>query len=125
MKSLTLIFDLGPVPKKASVFGRGYAFKHPRTRQFEADVARLARLIWKQPALTGSLYVQVVFTFQTKQKSRWGKCHAMRPDLDNLSKSFFDPLQGIVFVDDKQIVDMALTKYWGERGSISLTIGEI
>jgi Holliday junction resolvase RusA-like endonuclease len=52
--------------------------------------------------------VKVTIWFYRK---RQGKC-----DLDNLSKAVLDALNGIVFEDDSQVVELHLFKYFCNMG---------
>lgn len=45
-----------------------------------------------------------------------------RPDIDNISKNILDALNGIVYADDKQIVELAVRKYYAERDFIHIVI---
>ena len=47
-----------------------------------------------------------------------------RPDIDNVSKNILDALNGIVYADDKQIVELAVKKYYAERDYIQIKITE-
>jgi len=49
-----------------------------------------------------------------------------RPDLDNLQKALWDAMNGVVFTDDKNIVEILdVKKYYGFRPMIIIDIGEI
>jgi len=37
-----------------------------------------------------------------------------KPDIDNIVKAFLDSMNGIVYVDDAQVVDLFTTKVYGE-----------
>lgn len=47
------------------------------------------------------------------------------PDLDNLVKLAGDALKGIVYVDDKQIVDMHLRKRWSTADGVFIKVWEM
>jgi Holliday junction resolvase RusA-like endonuclease len=38
-----------------------------------------------------------------------------KPDLDNVAKGIFDAMNGIVWLDDKQVVEMVVRKRYSER----------
>ena len=43
-----------------------------------------------------------------------------KPDLDNLTKSFLDALESILFKDDKMVVSMNnVSKEYGDKGYIA------
>jgi Holliday junction resolvase RusA-like endonuclease len=57
----------------------------------------------------------VLINFDLKDKRR--------VDLDNLSKAILDACNGIVWVDDKQIIDLHLTKRTGqEKPGVTVTV---
>jgi len=75
-----------------------------RGRNYEQDLAFIARLHWKIPPLSGPLRLDLTFHLQKTKgvpKGRIWPC--VRPDLDNYTKAFLDAVQGIVFKDDGQI----------------------
>jgi Holliday junction resolvase RusA-like endonuclease len=37
------------------------------------------------------------------------------PDVDNIAKAIFDACNGVVYVDDKQVVQLSMMKRYGER----------
>jgi Holliday junction resolvase RusA-like endonuclease len=45
-----------------------------------------------------------------------------KPDLDNIAKLFADAMNGIVYVDDKQIVDLIVNKVYGEHAETLIMI---
>ena len=47
-----------------------------------------------------------------------------RPDLDNLAKSLLDAMNGVVFIDDAQVVYMSLTKKYGNTPETLIYIKE-
>ena len=49
-----------------------------------------------------------------------------KPDIDNIVKAVLDGMNGIVYLDDKQVVDLHLTKVYSETEGIDILIkGEI
>jgi Holliday junction resolvase RusA-like endonuclease len=47
-----------------------------------------------------------------KQKNLEGKPHKKKPDLSNLIKFVEDVMNGLVYDDDRQIVEIIATKSW-------------
>ena len=50
---------------------------------------------------------------------------AIRPDMSNVSKAVEDGLQGIVFADDKQIVEGLTTKRYGVVPRVEVEVEEL
>lgn len=44
-----------------------------------------------------------------------GSAHTQRPDLDNITKSIADGLNGVAYADDGQIAETEAIKRWGQR----------
>lgn len=82
------------VPKGRPRFSpQGRAYTPKRTKGFERKVALLAqRAMAGSPPMEGDVGVAII-----AKSSKQG-------DLDNIIKSCLDPLNRIVYVDDKQVV---------------------
>lgn len=89
-----------PVPKeRPRVVGRR-AFTPQRTRDYEARVKACAIRAGVKIATLAPVRVEVVAYCQD----------ARRRDLDNLCKSILDPLNGLIYADDSQIVRLVAEK---------------
>lgn len=49
----------------------------------------------------------------------------IKPDTDNIAKSILDSLNGIAYLDDKQVVKLEVEKYYSQVSSVSVMIEEI
>jgi Holliday junction resolvase RusA-like endonuclease len=49
----------------------------------------------------------------------------IKPDTDNIAKSILDSLNGIAFLDDKQVVKLEVEKYYAANASVVVTIQEV
>lgn len=68
--------------------------------------------------------VDTLFMMPTKNKSRWGKPHTIRPDKDNLEKPVLDCLvKAGILKDDSLAFGGEPVKVWAERGGIDVRIG--
>lgn len=47
---------------------------------------------------------------------------AKKPDCDNIAKIICDALNGLAYVDDKQIVECRVTKHYGEEPCVEVMI---
>jgi Holliday junction resolvase RusA-like endonuclease len=45
-----------------------------------------------------------------------------KPDADNIAKAVCDALNGIVWKDDSQVVDVRVLKRWGESGGMTVFV---
>ena len=69
----------------------------------------------------------VIFYFDIKRpKKIWGKYKTTRPDVENFYKEIADVMTDCGFwVDDSQIVDLRLTKYYAEQATIYIKVEEL
>ena len=47
-----------------------------------------------------------------------------KPDIDNIAKAFLDAMNGIVYLDDKQVVSLHVTKVYGDTGCVNILVKE-
>lgn len=101
-------------------------------------VAHAARDVMRdEPIMTGSVQIVVAFSLQRPTShyttkgvlSRGAPIHATnKPDVDKLARAVLDALTGVVYLDDKQIVDLRAAKRWtstlSEGPRISVDIWE-
>lgn len=64
---------------------------------------------------SGNLFVVLDFELSNKR----------RVDLDNLSKCVLDAMNGIVYKDDSEIMDLEIMKCVGKNPGVSITIKEL
>lgn len=99
--------------------------KNSRTRAFEDELRIMARQLWKAPPLEGTLKSIWHYYLPIKDKKLWGTYCWKRPDGSNLRKSSEDALNGVVYLDDGQLVDNQDVKFYAEKGRIELYIYKI
>lgn len=126
---LEFVLEGRPVPKGRPRFARSgctgtpVVYTDKRTKEFERRVAiaadeQMARHHYEPR--TDAMAVEVIF-YLTKPKNcpKTRYFPAVRPDLDNLVKSVIDGMNGVVFLDDKQIVHLSAAKrYDGQFGDV-------
>lgn len=49
----------------------------------------------------------------------------VKPDTDNIAKSILDSLNGIAYLDDKQVVKLEVEKYYSDVASVAVMIDEV
>lgn len=49
----------------------------------------------------------------------------VKPDNDNIAKSVLDALNGLAYIDDKQIVDLKVDKYYGVEPYVNVKLVEL
>jgi Holliday junction resolvase RusA-like endonuclease len=82
----------------------------------------------------GGLKMTIIYVFpplksmskKVIKKVEEGTLHKItRPDLDNLTKSLLDAMNGVVFIDDAQVVYLSLTKKYGNTPETLIHIKEV
>ena len=83
-----------------------------------------------QPLLDGPLALQLIFHLP-RPKSHYGKhvirpsaphWPTVRPDAGKLERAVLDALTGTLYRDDAQVVDLHVTKRYGEPARVEITI---
>lgn len=132
---LTLHFDLKPTPHQSFRRGRnGIAYTPKKIIDFKKSIA------WElegqlsddfeiiragTPIIVEYLHYSFQFPKSTSLKRRIeGTQKVTKPDLlDNLNKAFIDALEGIVFEQDQNIVEVRdLRKFYGEKDYIKIKL---
>jgi len=111
----------------------GFTYTPKRTRDAESEIAFQAKQEWVGDPLSGA--VSIIATFNVRIPKSWPKkkkerlrgrfCVQKRGDLDNYVKLLADALNGIIWEDDSQIVEIFAAKVWSDEGSILLKVQEV
>ena len=120
---MKIVIPIPPVSKGRPRFANGQAYTPSKTKEYEATVQLLARSKIKRP-LTGAVRLSIQFYLPIpkswsepkKQAAMAGEIvPTVKPDIDNLTKSIMDALNGgIGYNDDKQVVELITAKWYGE-----------
>ncbi len=107
--------DLAPKPKQSARFTkRGFAFQPKEVKQYQEYISvKAAEAMQGSKIFEGPIEVELRF-YLKEPKSKNMKYPLKRPDIDNLSKSVLDGMNGFVYNDDKQIIKLVLYKFYGE-----------
>lgn len=110
---IKLRFDIPPFPKQRPRFTfRGQTYTPKETREYEALIKLMAKAMYKGNPLEGALKVRLMFFVKRGKTVRLTLPHR-KPDLDNFIKSVTDALNGVVWWDDAQIVELTALKRYG------------
>jgi len=123
-----------PVPKARPRVVNGHAYTPRETAEYERAVQWAYKAVAKgADPRTTPCTVEMVFRFAIPASARRkrlpdlikpGDPHTHRPDIDNLSKSVLDALNGLAFTDDALVVEISARKEYGEPGA-TVTIKEV
>ena len=84
------------------------------TKNFENYVKLVASQHAPEELLTTALEIRLDFFFhRPKSLAKKIRYHTKKPDVDNLAKSVLDALEGIIYVNDAQVISLIVTKDYG------------
>ena len=132
---MKLVFEIEPVEQarpRATRMGRGIRLYDPKkVSVYKKQLAMMCKFQYKQEPLTGPLKVELNF-FRHVQSSLSKKERALRlsgshrpvvkPDTDNYIKSTLDGLNGLLWEDDNQIVDLIAHKYYSDNPRVEIEV---
>jgi crossover junction endodeoxyribonuclease RusA len=106
-------------------------------RPWRNDIRVAATIRMNGPPWIGPVSLRAVFVFP-RPKSHYGTGRnagqvkdsapgwkTSAPDLDKLIRAVGDSLTGLVYRDDSQIVDLAVTKIYGQTPGLTLRLSEV
>jgi len=125
-----------PVPASRPRVTRRGTFNAPAYDAWKRDATLLCRSRWHEQAITLAVAVSVEVTLpRPKSKPRSPSTHALywhptedyplptRGDVDNYAKGALDALQQAgVIADDRQVVELTVTKWGGSVPSVEITL---
>lgn len=101
-ETVTFWVDGQPLPKQSYRAVKGGGYTDPRVKAWQNTVAvRAIEAMQGREPYKCAVIMQVHFY----------RANKVRADLDNLNKAVSDAMNGIVFEDDTQAVDLRLIKY--------------
>ena len=134
---LELIFPLEAKgkqrPRATSVNGRARMYTPKQTQDEEYTVASLAFSQVGQPLLETALRVEMQIDIRppksfSKKRLQAAYSGEERPtsgrlaDIDNVAKLYLDALNGLVWVDDRQICELLVTRRYAELPRVTMTV---
>ena len=101
-------------PRATKIGNRAVMYTPTQTKQFENYVKLVAAQYAPEDLLTTALEVRLDFFFhRPKSLPKKIRYHTKKPDIDNLAKSVLDALEGIIYVNDAQVISLIVTKDYG------------
>jgi Holliday junction resolvase RusA-like endonuclease len=127
---IKLDFNITPVakgrPRISSRGGFPRAYTPEKTRAFENEIKATAMSQYKDEPLTGPISCRINF-YIPRPKSVSVKKRpypVVGADLDNYIKSLLDGVQGVVFDNDAQVIEISASKKYSNEGAITLYVYE-
>ena len=115
------------VGKKGNAFAMNYTPRNDPVNDFKAQVRFAVQAQWQGGPWDCPVSLVAVFVFP-RPKSLKGNCrkwHIKRPDADNVLKALKDSLKGMAWLDDSQVCEVCVRKWYaaaGEQPGVDLTI---
>ena len=105
-----------------------------QTLGYEAKIAYFAKqaIGSTEPLKTPvSVYLYVRLSIpQSYPKKRREAClngfelPCKKPDIDNIAKTYLDAMNGVIFVDDTQVIDLHVKKVYAEKAGVDVMVTE-
>lgn len=140
-EKILVIIEHRPAPKQRPAWSKGRAYTPKKTRDYEALLANVAQATMytnKKKRFDSETPLKVTATFVFEPPKSWPKKKRQDAldgvsypilsntgDVDNLLKSCLDSFNGIVFDDDKTIVEIVSKKKYGEKNQIIVLVEEV
>ena len=115
-------------------FGHGAVYTDKKTVAFEQSLAWAAKLemAGRDPfsgpvIVTIGAYMPIPLSWNRTahlEAISGARRPSVKPDADNIAKAVLDALNGVVFHDDKQVVEMMVMKKYGVQPSTVVTVRE-
>ena len=106
-----------------------------QTLTYEALIATFAKqaINATEPLKTPvSVFLYVRLTIpQSYPKKRREACLSgaekpcKKPDIDNIAKTYLDAMNGVIFVDDTQVIDLHVKKVYAEKAGVDVMVMEL
>lgn len=113
-----------PVGKQRPKFSRQGAFVKTYTPDKTLVYENFVKMLWiesGQQKLHGAILVEIVANFKIpasvskkKRELMKGEYYTHKPDADNIAKIVLDPLNGLAFDDDSQVVVLTVSKIYSD-----------
>ena len=105
-----------------------------KTKTYEDEIKMMAKAAMgsSEPLdtpVTVAIYIRVgipaSFSKQKRKDAIEGRLKpTKKPDIDNIAKCFLDGMNDIVYFDDKQVVNLHVTKVYAETPAVEVMVKE-
>jgi len=105
-----------------------------KTKTYEDEIRLMAKAAMGsseplETPVTVAIYIRVgIPVSYTKQMKKYALEGILKPtkkpDADNVLKCFLDAMNGIVYLDDKQVVNLHVTKVYAETPAVEVMVKE-
>jgi Holliday junction resolvase RusA-like endonuclease len=105
-----------------------------KTKTYEDEIRLMAKAAMGaseplETPVTVAIYIRVGIPASFSKQKRKDALEGIlkptkKPDADNILKCFLDAMNGIVYLDDKQVVNIHLTKVYAETPAVEIMVKE-
>jgi len=105
-----------------------------KTKSYEEEIRMMARAAMGsseplETPVTVAIYIRVGIPASFSKQKRKDALAGMlkptkKPDLDNVTKCHLDAMNEIVYLDDKQVVNLHVTKVYAETPAVEVMVKE-
>lgn len=114
-------------------FGNGRTYTDKQTLEYERLIATRAAEAMPCAAVETPVSVRIVvykgipasWSKTRRQRAMMGGEIPGKPDLDNVAKAVLDALNGVAYVDDVQVVKLAVSKHYSNEPRIEVSVREM
>ena len=119
-------------PRASTRGGHARMYTPAKTADYENMVAlHASQAMLGAPPFTGPVQVQMDITFAIPPS--WPKKrriqaleqqlrHTAKPDIDNVTKAVLDASNGVLWIDDSQVVSLMARKRYGDTPGVTVTV---
>lgn len=102
----------------------GHTYTPEATRKYEKALRDVIAAAFLGEKIAGPVGVSILAEFALPKKvtSTDRPYHVQKPDGDNVAKAVLDALNGIVFVDDSQVIDLRVRKVWSSENALHIGV---
>ena len=105
-----------------------------KTKTYEDEIRYMAKCaMGASPPLetpvTVAIYIRIEIPKSSSKQKRKDALEGIlkptkKPDIDNCAKCFLDAMNGHVYLDDKQVINLHVTKVYAEIGAVEVMVKE-
>ena len=105
-----------------------------KTKTYEDEIKMMAKAAMGsseplETPVTVAIYIRVGIPASFSKQKRKDAIEGIlkptkKPDIDNIAKCFLDGMNDIVYLDDKQVVNLHITKVYAETPAVEVMVKE-
>jgi|TARA_Y100000031_G_C8228709_1_gene389773 Holliday junction resolvase RusA-like endonuclease len=128
---MRITFDIDPIPASRPRVSRWSTYYPKRYTKFREKMKALTGELETTPfeklvSVSVVFYIGMPKSWSKKKKKEKNKGFCdNNADLDNYQKAILDSLNGVLYIDDRQIVEIFASKRYSDKPFIELEIHEI